>query len=61
MLRYLLDTNFCIRILRDRPSGLRERFNANADALCISSIVLTELIYGAERSARPEHHREQVA
>ncbi|EBX4817127.1 VapC toxin family PIN domain ribonuclease, partial [Salmonella enterica subsp. enterica serovar Newport] len=51
MLRYLLDTNFCIRILRDRPSGLRERFNANADALCISSIVLTELIYGAERSA----------
>ncbi|MFE8873230.1 VapC toxin family PIN domain ribonuclease, partial [Acetobacter persici] len=26
MLRYLLDTNLCIRVLRDRPQGLRPRF-----------------------------------
>ena len=31
MLRYMLDTNLCIRVLRDRPSGLRPRFNAEAD------------------------------
>lgn len=60
MLRYLLDTNFCIRILRDRPAGLRQRFNANADALCISTIVLSELLYGAEKSARPAEHRSAV-
>ena len=60
MLRYLLDTNFCIRVLRDRPPGLRERFNAEADSLCISTIVLTELLYGAAKSARPEHNRQQV-
>lgn len=42
MLRYLLDTNFCIRVLRDRPKGLRERFNDNAEALCVSDIVLYE-------------------
>lgn len=30
MLRYLLDTNLCIRVVRDRPSGLRPRFNAEA-------------------------------
>lgn len=60
MLRYLLDTNFCIRILRDRPARLKERFNSNADALCISTIVLTELLHGAEKSARPIENRTQV-
>jgi tRNA(fMet)-specific endonuclease VapC len=60
MLRYMLDTNLCIRVLRDRPSGLRDRFNLNADALCISTIVLTELLHGAAKSARPEHHRNAV-
>ncbi len=60
MLRYMLDTNLCIRVLRDRPPAARERFNLNADALCISTIVLTELLHGAARSARPEHNRSEV-
>lgn len=59
-LRYLLDTNLCIRVLRDRPSGLRERFNAEAEALCTSDVVLYELLYGAERSARPADMRREV-
>ncbi|MBR7618657.1 tRNA(fMet)-specific endonuclease VapC [Phenylobacterium sp. 20VBR1] len=60
MLRYMLDTNLCIRVLRDRPAGVRERFNLNAEALCLSTIVLTELLHGAAKSARPEHHRTEV-
>ncbi len=60
MLRYMLDTNLCIRVLRDRPPAVRERFNLNADALSISTIVLTELLHGAARSARPEHNRSEV-
>jgi tRNA(fMet)-specific endonuclease VapC len=60
MLRYLLDTNLCIRVLRDRPAALRERFNREADGLCISTIVLTELLHGAAKSARPEHNRDEV-
>ena len=60
MLRYLLDTNFCIRVIRDRPSGLRPRFNAEADRVCISDVVLYELLYGAERSGRPAETRQQV-
>lgn len=60
MLRYLLDTNLCIRVLRDRPQGVRARFNLNADALCLSTIVLTELLLGAAKSARPEHNRQEV-
>lgn len=47
MLKYLLDTNLCFRVLRDRPQGLRERFNAEASSLSISSVVLYELLFGA--------------
>lgn len=60
MLRYMLDTNLCIRLLRDRPKGLRPRFNAEAEGLCISTVVLTELLHGAEKSARPESNRRDV-
>ena len=59
-LRYLLDTNFCIHVIRDRPAGLRGRFNAEADALCLSDVVLYELLYGAERAARPAAVRQEV-
>lgn len=60
MLRYMLDTNLCIRVLRDKPSELRRRFNDEADGLCISSIVLTELFHGAAKSARPTENRVEV-
>jgi tRNA(fMet)-specific endonuclease VapC len=60
MLRYMLDTNLCIRVLRDRPEGLRERFNAEAAALCISTVTLAELLHGAEKSSRPIEIRQQV-
>lgn len=60
MLRFLLDTNLCIRVLRDRPPALRDRFNAEADGLCISTIVLTELLHGAAKSARPDANRREV-
>ena len=60
MLRHLLDTNLCIRVLRDRPRELNERFNLEAEGLCISTIVLTELLHGAAKSSRPEHNRREV-
>ncbi|HEX4737946.1 MAG TPA: tRNA(fMet)-specific endonuclease VapC [Allosphingosinicella sp.] len=60
MLRYMLDTNLCIRVLRDRPPSARRRFNENAEGLCISTIVLTELLHGAARSARPAENRRAV-
>ena len=60
MLRYMLDTNLCIRVLRDRPQSVRVRFNAEADGLSISTIVLTELLHGAAKSARPIENRTEV-
>jgi tRNA(fMet)-specific endonuclease VapC len=56
----MLDTNLCIRVLRDRPAGLRPRFNAEAPHLSISTVTLAELFYGAEKSNRPEEGRRQV-
>jgi tRNA(fMet)-specific endonuclease VapC len=52
MLEYMLDTNICIYILKNRPPELREKFDREAERLCISSITLGELHYGAEKSAR---------
>lgn len=60
MLRYLLDSNLCIRVLRHRPPSLLARFNEEADALAISTIVVNELLYGAARSARPVANRREV-
>jgi tRNA(fMet)-specific endonuclease VapC len=60
MLRYLLDTNLCIRVLRDRPAHLRPRFNADSASLCTSTIVLSELLHSAANSARPDHNRHEV-
>ena len=56
MLTYMLDTNICIYVMKTYPPAVREKFNALADQLCISSITLGELHYGAEKSARREHN-----
>jgi tRNA(fMet)-specific endonuclease VapC len=52
MPHYLLDTDICIYVIRDRPPGLRQRFDELEDQLGISTITLGELRYGAENSAR---------
>ncbi|ARW15942.1 tRNA(fMet)-specific endonuclease VapC [Komagataeibacter europaeus] len=57
MLRYLLNTNFCIRVIRDRPEYLRQKLNDNAEALYISDVVLYELLYSAEKSQDPSKVR----
>ncbi len=52
MLTYMLDTNICIYVMRKRSFDLLEKFNSLAEQLCISSVTLGELHYGAEKSAR---------
>ena len=52
MLGYMLDTNICIYVMKTYPGAVLDRFNALAEQLCISSITLGELHYGAEKSAR---------
>jgi tRNA(fMet)-specific endonuclease VapC len=52
-LRYMLDTNTCSYVLKAGASSkLAGHFNRHADQICISSIVLAEMHYGAENSQR---------
>ena len=61
MLRYMLDTNTCIQAMRaDATSHVAGRFNRHAEQLCISSIVLAELHFGAENSRRVTDNLAQV-
>jgi tRNA(fMet)-specific endonuclease VapC len=52
MLRYLLDTNIVIYVLKRRPVELLSTFNANASRMAISSITLADLLHGAAKSSR---------
>ena len=54
MLRYLLDTNICIDVIKRMPELVLDRFNENAAYLAISSITLAELLHGAEKSSQPQ-------
>lgn len=60
MLDAMLDTSVCIRLMRREATALLERFNAAAPSLCISTIVLTELLRGVPRSVEPARSREKV-
>ena len=50
MLKYLLDTNIGIFVLKQRPPEVREVFNRNHGRMAISAITLAELVHGAEKS-----------
>ena len=53
MLRYLLDTNIVIYVIKRRPLQALEIFNRNAGRMAISAITLAELQHGAEKSSNP--------
>ena len=50
MLKYMLDTNIAIYTIKNKPAEVREAFKQHDGQLCISSVTLMELIYGAEAS-----------
>lgn len=51
MLKYLLDTNIVIYVIRQRPLQVLEVFNRHHGRMAVSSITLAELVHGAERSS----------
>ena len=60
MLRYLLDTNICIYVIKERPRLMLESFNRHAGRMAISAITLSELLHGVEKSAAPERNLDVV-
>lgn len=55
MLKYMLDTNIVIYVIKRRPLDILATFNRYAGQMCISTITFSELMHGAEKS----EHREQ--
>ena len=56
----MLDTNIAIYVIKRRPLDALDTFNQHAGQMCISSITLSELLHGVEKSAQPDHNLRQV-
>lgn len=56
----MLDTNIVIYIIKNKPEYIRQRFNQLSTQLCVSSITVAELIYGAKNSQYPYKNMEKI-
>jgi tRNA(fMet)-specific endonuclease VapC len=52
----MLDTNIVIYTLRNRPARVRTAFDRHAGEMCLSTVTLGELVYGAEKSTQVERN-----
>ena len=58
MMRYMLDTAACVDIIREKPPAVLDRLcRESVDAVCISTIALSELEYGVSKSADLDRNR----
>lgn len=60
-MKYMLDTNICIFAIRNSNDNVLKKFHDHLDdELYISSITLAELMYGVEKSKKPEQNRNAL-
>lgn len=60
MVKYLLDTNIVIYVIKRRPIDVLSTFNLHATRMAISVITLSELMHGVEKSSQPEKNLRVV-
>lgn len=57
-MKYMLDTNICIYIIKHRPEEVIQKFmEHDPDDICISAITYAELVHGVEKSQAKEKNR----
>jgi len=56
----MLDTNIVIYTIKNRPAQVREMFKKHEGQMCISSVSLGELVFGAERSSQTERNLADI-
>lgn len=55
-MKYMLDTNICIYIIKKQPDHVLKKFKTfKMGDICISSVTLAELVHGVEKS---QHHQK---
>ncbi|MBD3726337.1 MAG: tRNA(fMet)-specific endonuclease VapC [Moraxella osloensis] len=60
MLTFMLDTNIAIHVIKQRPIAALNKFNQYAARICVSSITVAELYFGAENSQNIAKNLVQV-
>ena len=60
-MKWMLDTNICIDIIRERPQSVLDQFTRHdVGEIGISVVTLAELEYGVRVSSRPARNREAL-
>ncbi|MBR9979597.1 MAG: type II toxin-antitoxin system VapC family toxin [Desulfatitalea sp.] len=61
-MRYLLDTNICIYLIKTRPASVMDRFRQHSpEDVAVSTITLFELAYGAKKSQNAKRSEDALA
>jgi len=60
VLRYMLDTNIVIYTIKKRPAPVKRIFKQHKGQMCISTITLGELVFGAEHSQQVERNLADI-
>lgn len=60
MLKYLLDTNIVIYTMKNKPAQVKRCFEQHYGQICISSVSLMELVFGAEKSSSVERNLRDI-
>ncbi len=60
-MKYLLDTNICIFLIKNKFPVLTDKvLSSDCDELCLSSITVAEMEYGASKSKNREKNRQAL-
>ena len=60
-MRYMLDTNTCIFLAKNRPEVVERYTEKQPEGIAISSIVVAELQFGVANSARPAENAANLS
>ncbi len=57
-MRYMLDTNICIYVIKHKPEKVFHKLQEVApEDVCVSAVTYAELVHGVEKSAAVEKNR----
>ena len=61
-MRYMLDTNICIYVIRTKPEKVFQKLlTIHPEDVCISSVTYAELVHGVEKSIAVEKNRLAIS
>ena len=60
-MKYMLDTNICIYLIKQRPREVIEKFQGTPlGEIVISTVTMAEMMYGVEKSQHKEKNRSAL-